>query len=282
MAFTKGDLVSYYRGISRWMLPYLENRPIVLTRYPDGIHGKSFYQKDAPDFVPDWIHREVLWSEGAEREIRYFVVHSQAALEDLANLGTIPIHMWHSRIGDLEHPDWCVLDLDPKKAPFSDVIALANGIGELADQLQLPAYPKTSGASGLHVLIPLARQLTHDQSRTLGELMARVIVDRYPQISTIARNVASRQEKVYIDYLQNGHGRLLVAPFSVRAEPTAGVSMPLAWHEVNGRLKNERFHLGNARRRMQRLKQDPASGLWKDSPDMVRALSLLAKIVNGN
>ncbi len=278
---TKGDLVGYYRGIAPWMLPYLQDRPIVLTRYPDGIHGKSFYQKDAPDFVPDWIPREVIFSEGAEREIRYFIVQSASALEYLANLGTIPIHMWHSRVTDLEHPDWCVLDLDPKRASFKNVIQLANAIGELADQLKLPAYPKTSGASGLHVLIPLARQLTHAQSRTLGELMARVIVDRHPQTATIARNVASRQEKVYIDYLQNGHGRLLVAPFSARAEPTAAVSMPLGWHEVNGRLSNDRFHLGNAKRRMQRLGEDPLASLWHDSPDMVRALSLLAEIVNG-
>ena len=174
----KRDLTTYYHRIAEWMLPYLADRPIVLTRYPDGIHGKSFYQRDAPDFVPDWIRREVLWSESAEREVRYFIIESAAALTYLANLGTIPIHMSHSRIADLEHPDWCVLDLDPKSAPFKDVRTLALAIGELADELDLPSYPKTSGSSGLHVVIPLARQLTHDHARTLAELMARVIVSR--------------------------------------------------------------------------------------------------------
>ncbi|MCZ6708727.1 MAG: DNA ligase D, partial [Gammaproteobacteria bacterium] len=276
---SKGDLVTYYERIAPWMLPYLVDRPIVLTRYPDGIHGKSFYQRDAPDFVPDWIKREALWSEGADREVRYFIVQSVAALKYLANLGTIPIHLWHSRITDMEHPDWCVLDLDPKKAPFKDVVTLAQAIGELADEIQLPAYPKTSGASGLHVLIPLGHQLTHDQARTLGELMARVIVERFPNIATIARSVASRRGKVYVDYLQNGHGRLIAAPFSARAETTAGVSMPLKWAEVNGRLSNARFHIKNAPARLKRLKQDPLAGIWDDEPDLARALSCLAEIM---
>jgi bifunctional non-homologous end joining protein LigD len=276
---SKGDLVTYYERIAPWMLPYLHDRPIVLTRYPDGIHGKSFYQRDAPDFVPDWIKREALWSEGADREVRYFIVQSTAALKYLANLGTIPIHLWHSRITDMEHPDWCVLDLDPKKAPFKDVVTLAQAIGELADEIQLPAYPKTSGASGLHVLIPLGHQLTHDQARTLGELMARVIVDRFPNIATIARSVASRRGKVYVDYLQNGHGRLIAAPFAARAEATAGVSMPLKWTEVNGRLSNARFHIKNAPARLKRLKQDPLAGIWDDEPDLARALARLAEIM---
>ena len=115
-SLSKGDLVDYYDAISSWMLPYLKDRPIVLTRYPDGIHGKSFYQRDAPEFVPDWIERKVLYSESTEREVHYFVVQNVAALKYLINLGTIPIHTWHSRIDNLERPDWCVLDLDPKEA----------------------------------------------------------------------------------------------------------------------------------------------------------------------
>jgi bifunctional non-homologous end joining protein LigD len=277
-ALTKLDLIRYYEKISPWMLPYLSDRPIVLTRYPDGIHGKSFYQRDAPDFVPDWIRREVLWSESAEREVRYFIVEGTAALKYLANLGTIPIHTAHSRVADLSHPDWCVLDLDPKSAPFADVIQLAKAIGELADELSLPAYPKTSGKSGLHVLVPLARQLSHDHARTLAELMARVIVSRYPEISTVARSVRSREGKVYVDFGQNGQGRLLVAPFSVRAEPAASVSMPLKWSEVNGRLDNANYHIGNAIRRLQRLKEDPLAGVLRDQPDLVRALSRLSEI----
>ena len=278
---TKGDLVGYYEKIAPWMLPYLRDRPLVLTRYPDGIHGKSFYQRDAPDFVPDWIQREVLWSEGAAREVHYFVVQNTAALKYLANMGTIPIHAWHSRITHLEHPDWCVLDLDPKSAPFKDVIKLAQAIGALSEEINLPAFPKTSGASGLHVLIPLANQLTHDHARTLGELLARVIVDRYPHIATIARAIKARENKVYVDYLQNGHGRLLVAPFSARAEVAASVSMPLKWSEVNGKLSNPKFHLANAVTRMRRLKEDPLRPILDSSPDLPRALALLGSIISG-
>ncbi len=278
--YSKGDLVRYYETIAPWMLPYLKDRPLVLTRFPDGIHGKSFYQRDAPDFVPDWIRREVLWSEGAEREVSYFIVDSAAALKYLANLGTVLFHSWHSRIASLAQPDWCVLDLDPKDAPFKDVVTLARAIGELCEELELPAYPKTSGASGLHVLIPLAGQLSHDHARTLGELMARVIVARHSKIATIARSLNARKGRVYVDYLQNGQGRLLVAPFSARAEPAASVSMPLRWSEVNGRLSNERFHLGNAARRLRALDADPLAGVLEATPDLPRALARLGTIID--
>ena len=123
--YTKGDLIDYYRTISPWMLPYLADRPVVLTRYPDGIAGKSFFQKDAPGFVPDWIRTERMWSEQAEREIDYFVCDDEASLLYLINMGTIPLHVWASRTSKIDRPDWCVLDLDPKDAPFSDVIKVA-------------------------------------------------------------------------------------------------------------------------------------------------------------
>jgi bifunctional non-homologous end joining protein LigD len=276
---TKRDLVEYYAAIAPWMLPYLNDRPLVLTRFPDGIHGKSFYQRDAPEFVPDWIRRETLWSEGAERDVNYFIVDDAAALCYLANMGTIPIHTWHSRLGDLAHPDWAVLDLDPKDAPFASVIAVARAIRRLADELNLPVYLKTSGASGLHVLIPLARQLTHEHARSFTELLARVIVAREPAIATITRSVRRRNRRVYIDYLQNGHGRLLVAPFSARAEPSAGVSMPLHWRELTAKLRNENYHIGNAVRRMRALRDDPWEGFLQTRADLATALARLAEIL---
>ena len=216
-ALTKGDLIDYYENVAPWMLPYLVDRPLVLTRFPDGIHGKSFYQRDAPAFVPDWLTRKTLWSESAEREVNYFVVQNVESLKYLANMGAIPIHAWHSRITDLEHPDWCVLDLDPKDAPFAHVVDIARTIEELLAEIDLPGFLKTSGASGLHILLPLARQLTHGQARSLGELLARVVIVRRGDIATITRVVRQRENKVYVDFMQNGHGQLLVAPFSARA-----------------------------------------------------------------
>ena len=273
---TKGDLLHYYESIAPWMLPYLADRPLVLTRFPDGIHGKSFYQRDAPAFVPDWVTRKTLWSESAEREVHYFVVQNVESLVYLANMGAIPIHAWHSRITDLEHPDWCVLDLDPKDAPFAHVVDAAKAIKELLDEIDLPGFLKTSGASGLHILLPLARQLTHDQARTLGELLARVLVARRGDICTINRVVRQREGKVYIDYLQNGHGQLLVAPFSARAEVGASVSMPVKWSELTGRLGNSNHHLENAVARLKRM-GDPMADLLTSVPDLDHALARLGE-----
>jgi len=278
---TKGDLIDYYRAISPWLLPYLADRPLVMTRYPDGITGKSFYQKDAPEWAPDWVRREQIWSEHAEREIRYFVCDDVESLLYLVNLGTIPLHVWSSRVADLPHPDWCILDLDPKGAPFGHVVKVARVIHELCEELALPSFPKTSGSSGLHVLIPLAGALTYDQSRTLAELIARLAVQRLPELATIARRIQSREGRVYIDYLQNRHGQLLVAPFSVRPLARAPVSMPLRWRELNARLSNERFTLHNALTRMRRLGEDPAAGVLGASADLPRALARLAEKLEG-
>ena len=250
----------------------------MLTRFPDGIHGKSFYQRDAPAFVPDWLERKVLWSESAEREVHYFLVQNVESLVYLANMGAIPIHAWHSRITDLEHPDWCVLDLDPKDAPFTHVIATAKAVKALLDEIDLPGFLKTSGASGLHILLPLARKLTHRQATTLGELLARIVVSRSPDICTITRTVSKRDSKVYIDYLQNGHGQLLVAPLSARAEPAASVSMPVKWSELNARLKNSNYHLKNAVARLKRI-GDPMAPVLQIAPDLERALARLGELM---
>jgi bifunctional non-homologous end joining protein LigD len=270
--YTKGDLIEYYRSISPWILPYLEDRPVVLTRYPDGISGKSFYQMDAPTFVPDWVRTERMWSEQAEREIDHFICDDEQSLLYLVNLGTIPFHVWHSRMANIAHPDWCVLDLDPKGAPFTDVVTVALACHALCEEIGLPNLIKTSGSSGLHVLIPLGCQCRHDQARSLGELLARIITSQLPAITTLARQVSRRDGKVYVDYLQNGSGRLIVAPFSVRPLPGAPVSTPLRWSEVTPDLDIRRFTIANVPQRMQKLKRDPLRDVLKLEPDIEAAL----------
>jgi len=208
------------------------------------------------------------------------MVDDAPALKYLANMGAIPVHVWHSRIDSLERPDWCVLDLDPKEAPFEDVIEVAREIRDLLEEIELPGYLKTSGASGLHILLPMARRLTHDQSRSFAELLARVIVARRPDISTVVRAVRKRSSKVYIDYMQNRHGQLIAAPFSVRAEAAASVSMPIKWSELNGRLNNANYHIENAIRRLKRV-GDPMLGLLTDEPDLEGSLARLAALVGG-
>jgi bifunctional non-homologous end joining protein LigD len=185
--YTKGDLIEYHRQVAEWMLPYLQDRPLVMTRYPDGIEGKSFFQKDAPPYAPDWFRRVTLWSEGSERELSYFVAEDIESLLYVINLGTIPLHIWSSRIETLASPDWCILDLDPKDAPFADVIEIARKLHEICDEIGLPSFAKTSGSSGIHVLVPLGRQLTYEQSRTLAQLLARVAVSELPAIATLRR-----------------------------------------------------------------------------------------------
>ena len=274
-AYTKGDLIEYYRAISPWLLPYLKDRPVVLTRYPDGITGKSFFQKDAPGFVPDWIRTERIWSEDTQREIAYFLCDNVESLLYIINMGTIPLHVWGSRIGTLEQPDWCILDLDPKEAPFVHVVKIARATRALCDDLELPCFIKTSGSTGLHVLLPLGRQCTYEQARTLGGLLARVIAAELPDIATITRQVEKRGAKVYLDYVQNGHGRLLVAPFSARPLPGAPVSMPLQWSEVTPKLDIKKFTIKTAPARMKRLEEDPLRPVLELKPDLVATLERL-------
>jgi bifunctional non-homologous end joining protein LigD len=195
---TKGDLLEYYRAIAPWILPYLADRPVVMTRFPDGIDGKSFFQKDAPGFAPEWIRREKVWNEDTQRELNYFVADDEASLLYIINLGSIPLHVWASRSGSLERPDWCILDLDPKEAPFAHVVQIARALHRLCEEIELPNFVKTSGKSGLHVLVPVGRKVTHEQSRTLGELLARVVAAELPDIATIARLPAQREGKVYV------------------------------------------------------------------------------------
>ena len=273
--YTKGDLIEYYRAMSPWLLPYLKDRPLVLTRFPDGIEGKSFYQKDAPDFTPDWIRTVPIWSEDTQRQVNYFVCDNVETLLYVANMGSIPLHIWASRADSLELPDWCVIDLDPKGAPFSDVIEVALSLHRLCEALELPHYVKTSGSTGLHVLIPLGQQCTFDQSRDLGELLARVVVGELPEISTIVRQVRGREGKVYLDYLQNRHGQLIVAPFSVRPLPGAPVSMPLTWREVNQKLEISQHTIVTAPKRLAKLQQDPVSPVLSVRPDLPAVLERL-------
>ncbi len=278
--YTKGDLIDFYRAVAPHALPYLRDRPLVMTRYPDGIGGKSFYQKDVPDHIPSWIRTQVVWSEHSEREIRYVVCDDEDTLVYLANLGTIPIHVWSSRIESLQRPDWSIIDLDPKGAPFADVVRLALAVKALCDDIGLPCFAKTSGSTGLHVLLPLGGQCTYEQSRALAHLIAQVVAAERAEIATIARALDAREGKVYLDFLQNGHGRLLVAPFSVRPKAGATVSTPLTWGEVGTDLDPDRFTIRTVPDRLSRLPADPLRGVLHTRPDLLAALGALAERVD--
>ena len=272
---TKRDLVEYYRAISPWLLPYLRDRPLTLTRFPDGIRGKSFFQKDAPAWRPGWIRTLRVWSEETGRDLEQYVVDDLPSLLHVVNLGTIPIHVVASRAPDLGRPDWCSVDLDPKGAPLAHVVRLARALHELCDHIGLPAFVKTTGQAGLHVLVPLGGQCTHEQARQLAGLLARVVADELPDLCTLERLIAARRGRVYLDTLQNGAGKTLAAPFCVRPRPAGPVSTPLRWSEVTDKLDLGRFTMSTVPRRMARLRDDPLAPVLDLHPDLVAALARL-------
>jgi bifunctional non-homologous end joining protein LigD len=273
--YTKGDLIDYYTAVADHLLPYLADRPLVLDRYPDGINGKSFFQKNAPDFVPDWIRTEHV--SGGDSNNTYFIADDVAALRYLANLASIPIHVWASTLRHIDSPDWCVLDLDPKDAPFSSVVVAARAIKDTCDAMGLPSYPKTSGKTGLHVLVPMGRGFDYDQQKLLGELIARVVESKVGDIATTVRNPRARDGKVYLDYLQNGRGKLIVSPYSVRPVPGATVSAPLRWREVSKSLDVTQFTIKSMPRRLASMKDDPLLGVLTDTPDIKAGLKALTE-----
>jgi bifunctional non-homologous end joining protein LigD len=188
-------------------------------------------------------------------------------------MGSIPLHIWNSRIGSLELPDWCVIDLDPKEAPFKDVITCALALKKICDAIGMPAYVKTTGKTGLHILLPLGKQFTYEQCRMLGESIARLIIREVGNgIATITRHVTKRGDKVYLDYLQNRHGQLIVSPFSVRPLPGASVSMPLEWGEVTRSLNPRDYTIKTAVERMERMSDDPVKPVLTAVPDLAAIL----------
>jgi bifunctional non-homologous end joining protein LigD len=194
----------------------------------------------------------------------------------IVNLGTIPLHIWSSRCATLSRPDWSILDLDPKGAPFAHVVEVAGAIRELLDGIELPSFPKTSGSTGLHVLVPLGGLCTYEESRALAELVARIVAEARPDIATTERVIEARGGRVYIDFLQNGHGRLIASPFCVRPLPGAPVSTPLDWSEVNGSLDPKRWNMKTVPDRMRALDEDPMRAVIDVKPDLAAAIGRLS------
>ena len=268
--YTKGDLLAYYEAAWPWLAPYLKDRPVVLTRYPDGIDGKSFYQKNAPEFTPDWVEREEI--AGTD----YFLCNDVRTLLYVVNSGAIPLHVWSARRDSLDRPDWLILDLDPKQAPFRDVVTIARALHRLLGGLGAAHFVKTSGQDGLHVMLPLGARIDHEDAQALGEVIARVVCAELPEIATITRPVAARGNKVYVDYLQNGRGKLIAAPFSVRPRPRAPVSTPLSWPQVTARLDPSRWNIKTSLRRMRR-NGDPFVGVLGEPVDVGTLLGALGE-----
>jgi len=274
---TKGDLFAYYRAVSPWLLPYFRDRPLMMTRYPDGIHGKSFFQKGKPEKAPSFIRSVRVRNEEERRDIDQIVCDDEPTLEWCVTMGAIPFHLPASRVASPALADWTVIDLDPKEAPFRHVVQLALGLKELCDSVELPAFAKLSGSTGMHVLMPLGAQLDHAGARQLAELLAALLTQRFPAIATLDRVVHRRGGKVYLDALQNGAGKVLAAPLCVRPYVGAPVAMTLRWDEVNEALEPKRFTIRNAIAHLERH-GDPMAPVLTSKPPLEVVLSKLAKL----
>jgi bifunctional non-homologous end joining protein LigD len=231
---TKAELIEYYTRMAPYMLPYLRGRPLVLTRYPDGIHGKWFYHKDAPPGTPDWVPT---WPDVAEdgRILQYLLAEEPATLTFVANLGAIELHPWLSRHLTVKNPDWAVIDLDPSEGvPFEDVVLLARLVRQILAAVSVTGFPKLSGATGIHIYCPCGPGYTYRETASFCEAIGRLLLKVYPQKVTLERMVARRRGKIYVDYLQNRRGQTITAVYGVRPIKGAPVSAPVSWEEIEG------------------------------------------------
>ena len=243
--FTKFDLLSYYLNVSSHIMPFLKDRPAILQRYPRGVKAPMFFQQDlesAPAFI-----KTVRLTNQEGRELNYAVYTTVGSLLHFVNLGTIEQHPWHSTIKHLDKPDYLMLDLDPKEAPWKNVLDVAMICKEVFDELGLPAFPKTSGSSGIHVYLPLKPKHDFGKIAALATALASEVAQRAPKIATVQRSLAKRQkQQVYVDAMQNARGKTIAAVFSARAKPGASVSMPLTWKQVEKGVQISDFTIQNA------------------------------------
>lgn len=250
---TKGEMIEYYRKISPYLYPYLKKRPQSLHRFPEGINGERFYQKNVGHMPPEWVKTEAIYSPSTGENINFITPDNVETIIYMANLGCIEMNPWSSRVGSLEKPDYSIIDLDPEDVPFSEVIRAAQGVHEVLEELGVKSYPKTSGKTGLHIYIPLGAKYSYEQSKNFAHLVNMRVHERLPGTTSLERRPAKRQGKVYLDYLQNNIGATLAAPYSLRPVPHANVATPLFWHEVKEGLLPGKFNIRTIFPRLERI-----------------------------
>lgn len=252
LGITKRDMLNYYYQAAPFMLPYLEGRPQTLNRFPNGISGKSFYQKDVKGKVPEWMQTFKYYSEADAREKEFLVCSNEASLLYMANLGCIEFNPWLSVSKSPDYPSFCIIDLDPDKNAFNQVIDTACVTKDVLDSLGIPGYCKTSGSTGLHIYIPLGGKYTYEESKELGRALVKIIHAQIPDFTSIERLTGNRKGKIYLDFLQNRPQATVATAYSLRPKPNAEVSMPLHWEEVKKGLHMHDFTIFNA---VERLKE---------------------------
>ncbi len=258
---TKSDLLCFYLKVADYILPYLKDRPAILQRWPRGINAPMFFQQDL-DSAPEFI-KTVRLTNQEGRDLDYGVYTNVASLLHFVNLGTIEQHPWHSTTKHLDQPDWIAIDLDPKKAPWENVLQVALTVKEVADEIGLDVFPKTSGSSGLHIYMPLKPANDYEKVAEFARLFATEVAQRAPRIATVERTIAKRAAtQVYVDWMQNARGKTLAAVFGARAKPKATVSMPLTWKQISQGVKITDFTITNVPELLKK-KTDPWAGFFK-------------------
>jgi bifunctional non-homologous end joining protein LigD len=278
--YTKRDLLAYYYRVSDFILPFLRERALVLRRYPDGIKGQAFFQKDLREGVPEWFKTVPIDSEKKGEAIHYATANDRASLLFLTGLGCIDHNPWSNRIDDFEHPDYFFFDLDPSDGTeFSVVVTIARALHEKLEELRMAHFVKTSGATGIHIFIPVEPVYTYEQLRTFGEIIARTVTAENPNLVTNERSVARRPAgRVLIDVQQNAHGRPLAAAYAVRAFPKAPVSAPILPSELKTTLKPEALNMKTIFARLKE-KGDLWADFWKQRQRLEQAIEILSSHV---
>jgi bifunctional non-homologous end joining protein LigD len=276
--FTKGDVIQYYQSVSKYILPYLKDRPESLKRNPNGIKEFGFFHKDAGVEAPAWVKSKKLFSESTSKDVNYILCNDAATLAYLNNLGCIEINPWHSTIQKLDNPDYLIIDLDPSdKNTFEQVIEAANVTRDVLKQADAECYCKTSGATGMHIYVPAQKKYTYDQLKDFAHLVCMLVQNQLPEFTSLERNLKKRGNKmIYLDHLQNRRGQTISSVYSLRPKEGATVSMPLKWAEVKPGLSPQNFNISNALRRIEKMGDLFAPVLGKGI-DLVKCLKLLDK-----
>jgi bifunctional non-homologous end joining protein LigD len=275
--FTKRDMLNYYYQVAPVMLPYVKDRPQTLNRFPNGINGKSFYQKDVTGKVPSWLETYPYFSEGDQRQKHFLVCTDEASLLYIAGMGCIEINPWSSKVQSPDHPDWCIIDLDPDKGnTFDQVIEAAQVTRQVLDTIGVSSWCKTSGSTGLHIYIPLAAAYTYEESKEFARALVKIVHNELPGFTSIERKVSDRKGKMYLDFLQNRPQATVAGPYSLRPKPGAPVSMPLHWDEVKKGLSIQDFNIRNSVARV-RAEGDLFKGVLGKGVDINKAMVTLLK-----
>lgn len=267
---TKRDMFNYYYQVAEYILPYLKDRPQSLNRFPGGIHGKSFYQKDVKGKAPDWA-KTFPYENGDGEKKEYLVGTDEASLLWMASLGCIEMNPWFSRVQSPDHPDYCVIDLDPDKQSFDQVVETALEIKKVLDAIDVPSYCKTSGSTGIHIYIPLNAKYSYDQSQMFAKIVVNLVHQQIPEYTSLERMISARKGKMYLDFLQNRPGATIAGPYSLRPKIGATVSMPLHWDEVKPGLKMKDFNIFNAIDRL-KAEGDLFKGVLGKGIDLIKAV----------